>query len=352
VFISHASEDKESIARPLKNALTDAGLRVWYDESELKIGDRLHKSIDEGIAKSGFGIVILSENFFKKDWPQRELEGLVAKEIGGRKVILPIWHNVDAAFIRSKSLLLAGLVGVQTSKGIPFIVQNVLDVVKPGGVTPTTPRPVIELPIGEESTRSILEGTIRSLQAIDTTEIAQTIKRMEFDVLKKTYAELLDGVALFDITCSTENKNVFFFLKEAVLERNRTEGEQLFEILLKWYFETTTPRCRYALLEIFGNLTRLHNLKEIVSKANWVSDFVADFGRSDSYDIAGLNSEILQNIKSSLSSNDCARVVDFALTNSQIYESYRAKQYLIKILPTCQGRVDQKKIDKLYSLLT
>jgi hypothetical protein len=175
---------------------------------------------------------------------------------------------------------------------------------------------------------------------------------MEFDVLKKTYAELLDGVALFDITCSTENKNVFFFLKEAVLERNRTEGEQLFEILLKWYFETTTPRCRYALLEIFGNLTRLHNLKEIVSKANWVSDFVADFGRSDSYDIAGLNSEILQNIKSSLSSNDCARVVDFALTNSQIYESYRAKQYLIKILPTCQGRVDQKKIDKLYSLLT
>ena len=76
VFISHASEDKESIARPLKNALTDAGLRVWYDESELKIGDRLHKSIDEGIAKSGFGIVILSENFFKKDWPQRELDGL------------------------------------------------------------------------------------------------------------------------------------------------------------------------------------------------------------------------------------------------------------------------------------
>ena len=114
VFISHASEDKVAIARPLKNALTEAGLKVWYDESELKIGDRLHKSIDEGIAKSGFGIVILSENFFKKDWPQRELEGLVAKEIGGRKVILPIWHNVDAAFIRSKSLLLSGLVGIPT----------------------------------------------------------------------------------------------------------------------------------------------------------------------------------------------------------------------------------------------
>jgi hypothetical protein len=352
VFINHASEDKDSIARPLKNALTEAGLRVWFDESELKIGDRLHKSIDEGIAKSGFGIVILSQNFFKKDWPQRELEGLVAKEIGGRKVILPIWHNVNAAFIRSKSLLLAGLVGIPTTRGIPFIVQKVLDVVKPEGLAPTTPRPVIELPKGKESTRSILEGTIRSLQAIDEHEIVQTIRQMEFSVLRKTYTELLDGVALFDISCSSENKNVFFFLREAVLERDMAEGQQLFEILLKWYFETTTPRCKSALLEIFGNLTRLHNLKEIVSKTNWVSEFVAEFGRSDSYDIAGVNSEILQNIKSSLSSNDCARIVDFALANSQINDSYKAKQYLIKLLPTCQGKVDQKKIDKLYSLLT
>jgi hypothetical protein len=352
VFISYASEDRDSIVRPLSNALRKAGLKIWYDESELKIGDRLHKSIDEGIAKSGFGIVILSKNFFKKDWPQRELEGLVAKEIGGRKVILPIWHNVDAAFIRSKSLLLAGLVGVPTDKGVEFIVQKVLDVIKPGGLAPTTPRPVIELPRDEESTRSILEGTIRSLQAIDEPEIVQTIKQMELSVLRKTYTELLDGVALLDIDCSSENKNVFFFLREAILERNRAEGEQLLEILLKWYFETAAPRCRYALLGIFGKLTRLHNFKEIVSKANWVSEFVAELGRSNSYDIAGVNSEILQNIKSSLSSNDCARIVDFALTNSQVNGSCNAKQYLIKLLPTCQGKVDQKKIDKLYSLLT
>jgi hypothetical protein len=352
VFISHASEDKESIARPLKDALIHAGLRVWYDESELKIGDRLHKSIDEGIAKSGFGIVILSENFFKKDWPQRELEGLVAKEIGGRKVILPIWHNVDAAFVRSKSLLLAGLVGVPTSEGIEFIVQKVLEVVKPAGVAPALPRPPIELPKGRESTKSILEGTIHSLQGISYDEILQTIKKMDFNVLKKTYNDLLDAMAIFDITSSSENKNIFTFLREAVLEREQTEGEQLFEILLKWYFETTAPRCKYGILSILANLTRLRNLKEVASKGNWVGEFVAEFGRSDSYDMAGVNSEIIQNIKSLLSSNDCARIVDFALGNSQINESYSAKQYLIKLLPTCQGKVDQKKIDQLYSLLT
>ena len=160
-------------------------MKVWYDESELKIGTIFTNRSIKALAKSGYGIVILSENFFKKDWPQRELEGLVAKEIEGRKVILPLWHKVDAAFIRSKSLLLAGIVGIPTSKGIAFIVQEVLKVVKPGGQAPTTPRPPIELPKGKESRRSILEGTIHSLQIIDEPTIKQTIKDMEFYELKK-----------------------------------------------------------------------------------------------------------------------------------------------------------------------
>jgi hypothetical protein len=50
VFISHASEDKEGIVRPLANALKNEGLRVWYDEFELKIGDSLRRKIDRGLA--------------------------------------------------------------------------------------------------------------------------------------------------------------------------------------------------------------------------------------------------------------------------------------------------------------
>ena len=351
VFISHASEDKDSIARPLRDALTEAGIKVWYDESELKIGDRLHQSIDKGIAKSGYGIVILSENFFKKDWPQRELEGLVAKEIEGRKVILPLWHNVNATFIRSKSLLLAGLIGIPTSKGIAFIVQKVLEIVKPGGKSPLSPRPAIELPKGQESRRSILEGTIRSLQIIDEPTIMQTVKDMEFGVLKKTYNDLLEGIALFDLSGSAkEHANFFVFLKDAILERNRAEGAELFELLLNWYFGTSTPMCKSAILEIFAYLTRSPDLKEIAIRHK--GEFVAEFCRSDSFDLAGTNAEIIQNIKSALSSNDCTKIVDFSLSNSQINCSFSARQTLLKLMPTCEGKVDQKKIDKLYSLLT
>ncbi len=66
VFISHASEDKDDIVRPLANSLKDKNLKVWYDEFELKIGDSLRQKIDRGLANSRFGIVVLSKNFIKK----------------------------------------------------------------------------------------------------------------------------------------------------------------------------------------------------------------------------------------------------------------------------------------------
>lgn len=94
VFISHASEDKEEIVRPLAVALRSAGLSVWYDEFELKIGDSLRQKIDKGLAKSKFGIVVLSKNFIKKGWTNYELDGIITRVVSGEQVLLPIWHNI------------------------------------------------------------------------------------------------------------------------------------------------------------------------------------------------------------------------------------------------------------------
>ena len=95
LFISHASEDKEELVRPLALALVDHGLSIWYDEFTLKLGDSLSESIDRGLAGSRYGLVVLSKDFFSKKWPQRELRGLVSREISTGKAILPIWHNVS-----------------------------------------------------------------------------------------------------------------------------------------------------------------------------------------------------------------------------------------------------------------
>ncbi len=114
-FISHATEDKESFVRPLAQALIDAGCRVWYDEHQLTIGDSLRKKIDQGLISSKFGIVVLSTDFFRKNWPEYELNGLVAREMNGIKVILPIWHKVTKDEVLSFSPTLADKLALNTS---------------------------------------------------------------------------------------------------------------------------------------------------------------------------------------------------------------------------------------------
>lgn len=94
VFISHASEDKEEIVRPLALALRSEGLSVWYDEFELRIGDSLRQKIDKGLSRSRFGIVVLSRDFIRKGWTNYELDGIITKVVSGEQVILPIWHNI------------------------------------------------------------------------------------------------------------------------------------------------------------------------------------------------------------------------------------------------------------------
>lgn len=94
VFISHASEDKADVVRPLAEALKAGGLSVWYDEFELRIGDSLRRKIDRGLAGSRFGIVVLSQAFFGRGWPEYELDGLVTRAVSGEQILLPIWHNV------------------------------------------------------------------------------------------------------------------------------------------------------------------------------------------------------------------------------------------------------------------
>lgn len=109
IFISHAFEDKEAFVRPLAEALAASGLSIWYDELALTVGDSLRRKIDEELGGSRYGIVVLSPNFFAKQWPQHELDGLYAKEVAGVKVILPVWYNIDIDGVRKYSPLLAGL---------------------------------------------------------------------------------------------------------------------------------------------------------------------------------------------------------------------------------------------------
>lgn len=125
VFISHAGEDKDSVARPLAQALKDRGHSVWFDEAELVIGDSLVERINQGLAESRAGVVVLSPDFFSKPWPQEELGALVEMQIAGKGRVLPIWHGVDRDFLAEKAPLLAHRLAADTKNGLAAVADAI-----------------------------------------------------------------------------------------------------------------------------------------------------------------------------------------------------------------------------------
>lgn len=134
VFISHASEDKDDLVRPLAKALRDRRIEVWYDEFTLAAGASLRRSIDAGLTKSRYGVIVLSPSFFGKAWPEWELNGLVQRHLAGsHNVLLPIWHGVNRDAVAAYSPSLADIVAVRSEEGLDNLVERLLRVIQPEG---------------------------------------------------------------------------------------------------------------------------------------------------------------------------------------------------------------------------
>lgn len=134
VFISHAYEDKKDFVKPLADKLIEYGIEVWYDEYSLSVGDSLRRSIDKGLKESTYGIIVLSENFFNKNWSQYELDGLwQLQSISKSKRILPIWHNITKEEIINYSPTLADIIALSSNEDLENIVEKIIKVIKPQG---------------------------------------------------------------------------------------------------------------------------------------------------------------------------------------------------------------------------
>jgi formylglycine-generating enzyme required for sulfatase activity len=128
VFISYASEDKR-FGNDLAVALEKRGLRVWYDAFEMHAGDSVRRSIDQGIANSRYGIIVLSTAYFSKEWTKWELDGLIgwgdhAEQL--RRRILPIWHGVTKAQVYGFSPSLSDKLAISSEMPLDELVDKIL----------------------------------------------------------------------------------------------------------------------------------------------------------------------------------------------------------------------------------
>jgi hypothetical protein len=108
LMIIHAGEDKPFV-RKLAYDLQSHGISVWFDEWTIKVGDSLVARIDEGIKSTDYALVVFSQAFFNKQWPQRELDSALFREAESNRVfVLPIVLDVDHNAIMKFSPQLAG----------------------------------------------------------------------------------------------------------------------------------------------------------------------------------------------------------------------------------------------------
>lgn len=126
-FISYAIEDKIKVAHDLFIRLEKRGLSIWYANNELRVGESLEQTIQEGMAKSRFGIIIITPHYLKKNWTRKELYSFWSREQQNQKVILPVFHGVTLAEVKEFDPVLADRWALSTEKGIEKIVDELVE---------------------------------------------------------------------------------------------------------------------------------------------------------------------------------------------------------------------------------
>ena len=117
VFISHANKDKENLIEELYQSLKKLGVKIFYDKEELEWGDNWKDRILNGTEKAEFAIIVISENFFDREWTEIELvEFLNRQNRNGQKLILPILHNISVEQLKTKYPTVADIQAIDSSQ--------------------------------------------------------------------------------------------------------------------------------------------------------------------------------------------------------------------------------------------
>lgn len=273
MFISHASEDKEAVARPLRDLLTIRGLRVWLDEEQLTAGDSLRGEIDKALAGSRYGVVIFSPSFFGKRWPRLELDALATLEERGRKVILPIWHKVNHADVMRWSPLLADRVAVTTDGGLEKVADELTRAIslrRAGfnlsrkGRAPTPPRVLVVE--DEEDERNDVAKLVQDhgmfvQTASDGVEALELLRVGRFDVLvTDLMMPRMDGFELLVELRTMTRPPVAVVLSGSV--SSGSTMVQLHDLGAFWYLEKpANPEAIRAIVDRAAAFARVRSIR-------------------------------------------------------------------------------------------
>jgi TIR domain-containing protein len=115
VFLCHAWDDRQGVAKELHDLLVSNGVSVWFSEKDVTLGVPLMRAIDKGLANSRIGLVLVTPALIKR-LPQESIADKELSALLARDQLVPIVHNTTYEALREVSPLLASRTGLSTAE--------------------------------------------------------------------------------------------------------------------------------------------------------------------------------------------------------------------------------------------
>lgn len=115
VFLCHAWDDRQGVARQLYDLLLARGVSVWFSENDIGLGEPFLRAIDKGLAKSRIGIVLVTPALLKR----LPAAGVADKELSvllARDQLVPVVYNTTYDDLRNVSPMLASRNGLDIAE--------------------------------------------------------------------------------------------------------------------------------------------------------------------------------------------------------------------------------------------
>ena len=189
IFLSHASEDKESIVEPLIECLKKGGIsNVWYDKNEIEEGHSIIRKINEGLSRSKIGILIITPNFINKEFTNWELECLLFLTIYNKIRLIPLRKYLSNEAILSRyPLMRTSLIKELGDNCDENMIDHIRKYLEKGTSILEHPNNEIDSDldrneIKETSERRSIADTIRSnILDIDEATLSQIFREVQLD---------------------------------------------------------------------------------------------------------------------------------------------------------------------------
>lgn len=115
VFLCHAWEDRQGVAKQLYDLLVSRGVKVWFSEKDVGLGVPLMRAIDIGLANSRIGIVLVTPALLRR-LPNESIVGIELSALLRRNRLVPVVHETTYEDLEKVSPLLASRSGLSTKE--------------------------------------------------------------------------------------------------------------------------------------------------------------------------------------------------------------------------------------------